>query len=319
MRILFIILVFLFTINHCGFAQYVVTGQVINASRDSTAVSDMPVLLAKMTPQANQPVILDTTKSAVNGHYRFQFENKDENATYFTAGDYTGVRYYSNSAEFANGNAQTVLVVHDITHSADKVTTFMHHIIVDDMGESVHFRETHVLNNPGNATITHVFEHPDAGAALFEFPLPACARHAEPVAPQAPGELVAESGNVIDRGIMPPGNRQVTYTYECPWQKNSVRISATIRRPTRSFDVFIANPHVTVFSEQLKDLGDFQIRGHNYHRYGIRTPDPGLAVPFELRRSGKHLQSPYPAILLTAGLLALGLVASYIQRKNNRV
>jgi len=314
MKTLFTI-IFILTATQLGFAQYTLTGQVLNGSQDSTAVADMPVLLAKMSPQDNTPVILDTTQSAANGNYRFQFGDKNENATYFTAADFAGVRYYSGLAEFTNSNAQVQLVVHDTTHSTANISTFMHHIIVDDMGESVHFRETHVLNNPGNATITNVFEHPDAGPATFEFTLPSCAENVEPVSPQVPGELVAGSGSVIDKGVMPPGNRQVTFTYECRWEKNRINVTTTILRPTRSFDVFVANPHVKVFSEQFQDLGNFNIRGHNYHRYGVRTPDTGMAVRFELRRSSEHLQSPLPAIGLTAGLLALGLAASFVQRK----
>ena len=303
--------------QHAALAAYRIQGRIINASRDSAAVAAIQVHLQKIKSNDTVPTELLQTQSLSSGKYRFTVQNIDSASTWFAAVDYQGVRYYSNGINWKD-NRHTQhqdIVVYDSTHSSADVSEFMHHIFIDNLGRTIRFRESRVLNNPGKKAITNAIHNQHIGNATLQFELPQTAINFVPTSSRAAGEIIRHGQFVFDKTIMLPGNKQVSYSYEIPWRGETMPVSFTVEHPSRTFNLFISDPNITLVSSRLTDNGPFSIRGITYHRYGLNNMAKGSKISFMLRRAGgEHKQSATMAITLTIFLLVLALVIGYTRK-----
>ncbi|NIA30098.1 MAG: hypothetical protein GWP06_09330 [Actinobacteria bacterium] len=300
--------------QHSALAEHIIRGRIIDGTRDSSAVASIQVHLQKIEKTDVNPAGLQQTRSLSSGNYRFTVQNIDSLSTWFAAVDYQGVRYYSHGTNFKAGTnpLQQDIVVYDSTHSAADVNTLMHHIFIDNLGKTVRFRESFVLNNPGKKAITHAIHNQHIGGATLQFELPQTAVN---FAATSSREIIQHGQFVFDKTIMLPGNKQVSYSYEIPWKGNSLPVSFTVDQPSRTFNLFISDPNMTLVSAQLADDGPFSIRGNTYHRYGLDNIAKGTRISFTLRRAGGgQAQSSTRIIILTVVLLGLALVIGYVRK-----
>jgi hypothetical protein len=309
------LLSFLFPEKSVG--QAIFHGVVINASQDSVAIARLTVYLLQMQSEEGPATEAQTTTSA-QGRFQFVIAKADTAATYLAAADYQAVRYYSDGVKFSGSpsSQNASIVVYDTTHTADAIRTMMHHLIIEDAGETIVLRETRILNNSGNKTIMSVMGDSLTGESTFRFSLPFTARNVAPVSSGMGDDLVSLGHFVYDKGVVPPGNRQVSYSYEIPWQRDAATVSIDISQPTRTFDVFISNPQLNFASEQLQDEGPFVIRGVSYRRYGTQNLSAGSQIRFVVSRSSQAKETPMPAILVTAVILLGGLLFALSKTKS---
>ncbi len=291
----------------------VISGRVINATQDSAALPAAEVLLQKATSNS-APLPVAQTITSRQGIFRFSLDRVDVSATYYIASDFQGVRYFSDAVKLEQGKSIDVdLTVRDSTHSTKGVEAFMHHIMINDNGAILQFRETHVLNNPGDKTITQAFVDETVGPALFKFPLPPMAQNFQPISTH---DLIKEGHYVYDRGVFLPGKKTLAFAYQMPMHKKQLPVTIHIPQTARTFDIFVGSDNIVVNSEQLQDYGKFNIRGTQYHRYGAANVDAGAAIKFTIRRAGPEMppQSPTLALTLTAGLLLISVAYSLSQK-----
>ena len=318
MKLIYIAAV-LFFASQLGHAAEI-GGRVRNASQDSVSVPGMKIFLLQVTQNAQAPTQAAETVSDRSGSFRFGVDAVDAASTYYASTDFQGVRYFSDGLVLtADQSLNMTLVVHDSTHSAKGVDAFMHHIIIDDLGGSLQFRETHVLNNPSGQTITQTLRDETVGPALFKFRLPAGATNFTPISAHSAEEMVREGEFVYDRTIFLPGQKTISFAYEIPIAQKTAHIHANAAHDARTFDVFIGSENLTVESNQLEDYGMFSISGTQYHRYGASNVDAGTDIAFSVMRSGGSMpkQTPALALVLTSALLLIGLFESRIKKKKN--
>ncbi len=304
-----------------SFSMYAATinGRVVNATHDSSGVASIQVHLQKMTQQQQIPAEVTATETNNRGQFRLSLDENDAAATFFAAVDFQGVRYFSDGFELTNAPGDLAVVVYDSTHSAAGVEAFMHHIIIDDFGDVLQFRETRVLSNPGNKAITEAVLEEHIGPALFQFHLPAGAVNFTPLSARSNEELIQHGHYAIDRGIFLPGNKTVSFGYELPMGGNTLPLVINVTHEARTFDLFLGSDNIRIDSPQLTDNGKFDIRGKSYHRYGVANVAAGTDIQFTVRRIGKaaHEQSPTLAITLTAALLFIGLAIGYTRKEKS--
>ena len=319
MKFLYIIGLILF--NIAAMQAATITGVVINATQDSSIVPAVTVYVQKMSAQSQTPINVTETKTNNRGRFNFSIADADSAFIYFAAVDFQGVRYVSDGVHPNQSNANLALVVYDSTHSTAGVEAFMHHIIVDDFGDIIQFRETRVLSNPTKKTITEAFTEEHLGPALFQFHLPAGAINATPLSGQTEGDLIQHHHYMVDRGIFLPGDRTVSFGYELPMQKKSLDVVVNATHPAKTFDLFVGSENITIDSPQLTDKGMFDIRGTQYHRYGVANVSAGANIQFRIRRIGSaaHEQSSGLVIILSTTLLILGLVISFTRKDKSTV
>lgn len=76
-------------------AQERIGGRVVNGTQDSSAVSNTTVHLQKMTANASMPEEVTDTQTNRTGQFEFTLDAVDEQATYFVATNFEGIRYFS--------------------------------------------------------------------------------------------------------------------------------------------------------------------------------------------------------------------------------
>ncbi len=298
-----------------------ISGYVKNASRDSIGVPSLTVGLQVLHGGEQAPHEVLSTQSGKKGYFVFSDVNFDSSSTYFVAVDYQGVRYYSNgfmAAHQAAIPAQNIILF-DSTQSTNMVSAVMHHLIIDDLGDAASFRETRVMNNPTNFAVTNAIKDSIVGDAIFKFQLPVLARNVQPLSQRMQHEFVQHGNFLFDRGIALPGNRQISYAYEIPWQKSDANVSLDFSYMTRTFDVFLSDENLSITSAQLTDQGPFNIRGTQYKRYGTGQIPPGTRIKFTVHRLGKTSSFSSFTILLTGFLLSLGIAFALVfKSKENK-
>jgi hypothetical protein len=311
-------LVLISAISMSAAASAQISGRIVNATRDSSGVSAVTVRLQKMTSGSQMPVEVEETTTNSRGNFRFKVQGDDQTATFFAAVDFQGVRYFSEGAQLAEGSENDLtLVVYDSTHSADNVEAFMHHIIVDDFGDVLQFRETRVLNNSSNKTITEAIVEEHIGKALFRFRLPKGATNFTPLSSRTNDEIVQHGQYAIDRGIFTPGNKTISFGYEIAMPGQNIPLTFSTTHPTKAFDFFVSSENIVIDAPQLTDHGPFDIRGKRYFRYGSPNLQSGAKIELVIRRVGKpprELSSTLP-IGLTAALLLLGLSIAFLRKE----
>lgn len=292
-----------------------IDGRVINATRDSLAVSNILVALQKLTAGDAAPQPVGTQTTGRLGNFNFNVTEPDT-ADYFVTADYLGVRYFSNGLKLINGaNDLQTVVVYDTTRSTAQVTALMHHILIDDLGESLQLRETRVLNNPTTKTIIAPSTASET-EGIFRFPLPPGAVDFTPLSGPI-GEDLIESGNAaVDRGVFIPGNKTVAYAYQLPLQK-SQQTMFSIPHAARMFDLFVNSNSLRIESPQLTDLGEFTIRGLSYRRYGASNLPADSQVRVAFVRTGAARATSSSIILLLSGLLLVAGLASGLSRRRS--
>lgn len=316
MKNFFILIYFLLTFTFVE-ANTLIRGQLVNASHDSAAIAGYPVSLQKMTEQSHVPEMVSDTQTDQRGFFDFTATITDS-VSYFISTDFQDVRYFSDAINSKQNLQQIVaLTVYDSTHSTSSVSGLMHHLIIDDLGQTLQFRETQVLQNSSNKTITQAISDDHVDAALFKFSIPTIAISFQPLSSRTAGEFEQHGHFVYDKGIFLPGNKTISYAYEIPLQRKTVAISITPVHNTRTFDIFLSNENIIIESDQLVNHGPFNIRGTQYFRYGIENANAGTPIRFSLSRSKSSSLSPYFTIILTA--LFLGLALSYGLIKNKKI
>ena len=292
----------------------VITGRVMNATRDSVGVRNVSVYLLQFKSGETQTRDLGETRTSARGVFRFTVQSPDTTTTYFAAVDYLGVRYFSHGTHFHGGadKVEQNVVVYDTTNSAANVEELMHHVFIDNVGRAAQLREMHILNIPGKRTLINAITDDNGQKATFKFDYPINATRFTGQSDHA-AQVYQFGRNVFVRGYALPGTRQIAYSYEIPWQKNTASVSLGVSYPTRTMDIFISNPKLILVSDQLQDLGPFTIRDVKYRRYGAENLTVGSKLSFRVVRMVNIDDSPLATIVLTSFLLIAGLLFSFYQ------
>jgi len=288
-----------------------ISGRVVNASQDSSGVTGATVLLQRVT--ASTPTPLAKTETDHRGEFRLVVNDLTPPFLFYLAVDFSGVRYVSDEFSLTDSrNVNITLTVHDTTHSTEGVDAFMHHIFIDHHGRSLLIRESHILNNPGTKTIINSMTDNNLGPALFKFRLPPGAFNFQPLSAPSSHELTRNGDTVLDRGVLIPGKKTISFAYEIPMMHKQLHISAHVPHSARTFDLFLGSKNLAVTSSQLEDYGPFIISGEEYHRYGASNVDADSEIPFTIKKRGIQTpqQTPTLALTVTATLLLIGLILS---------
>jgi len=294
-------------------------GRLLDGSRDSSGVAGATVTLQFFTAE-HPPRDLATQTTGGNGAFSFRFTAPDSGASCIAMVEHQGVRYYSDQDELrANSAVRHDIVQYDSTQDSRGISVLMHHIIIQDQGESLSLRETRVLNNPANHTILNALADGHETGALLKITLPPWAQHITPMAGQFGTELQVHGNLVYDTGVFQPGNRQISFTYELPWKGDRATLAVQVDQPTRSLDLFLPQSGFRLEGSGVSDLGPFTIRGTSYQRYGVDNAMPGSRLQLQVVRLSTPPQElpPWLTLAATAALLVFGvsLARVYTRRR----
>ena len=312
---LLVALIILTTTVH---GQNVLSGRVINASKDSASVSGAVVKLQLMQAHGQMHRTIDSTRTDRRGHFRFRNISADSQATYFPTVDHHAVRYFGDAAVFKkSGDSRTsVVAVFDTTHSDKNLYTSMHHIFVDLGSDGAFAREVLILNNQGKRTIVAAADDSLADGATFGFTLPHGASAVEVLSGFTPNGHTVKGNRLLDFGVVVPGTKQVVYAYRLPFRNGLVAIHRQVDYDTRLFDLFIADQNLEVNSPDLEALGPFNIRNTVYQRFATENATRGERITFTVGgATGPLVPKSTAVIALTAIILITAVVSLNLTKK----
>ncbi len=304
----FAIVLIISSLSHAGSATF--SGRILNGTRDSSAVAGQAVALHYFKADAHAPQEIARTLSAGNGRYIFSIPALDTSAHYLATSEYQGVAYYSDPAHFsASARFHYDIVLFDSTHSAAGVVGLMHHLFLQDAGEGLAVRETRVLNNPTSKTIIDAIQDTHGHSGILRIDLASWTQEITPIAGRFGSDLMVHEHTLYDVGVFEPGNRQLSFAYQLPWQKDRALLVVEIGHPTRSVDFFVDDQGLSLQGEGLSDHGPFSIRGTAYHRYGLSDVPAGTRLQLQVVRQSVAAESlpPWLTLLATAVLLLFGI------------
>lgn len=297
-------------------AQAVFRGQVLNGTQDSSAVSGLTVELQGFGPKDSVPRNMASQSTNRNGSFRFTLSDADSALTYYNSVNFQGVRYFGQPSQIKEPQQiiESTIVVYDSTHAIDAVKNLMHHVFLQDMGEVLLVRESRVLANESSKAIISSSADRNSTSSTLSYSLPARAQRFEAGSRQLASQLIVSEGRILDQGILLPGNRQISYTYQIPWQGDRIHFNLPIEYPTRSLEIFSASPNMTLSSDAIRNMGPFSIRDVAYQRYHVESPQRNTEFSLLITRQGFAKESPIPYILTTSLLLIVGLLLVKTQK-----
>ena len=290
--------------------EVIFSGRLLDGSRDSTGVAGEAVALQLLRDDGHPPREVETRRTGAGGAFSFRISSPDTGAFYLAMVEHQGVRYYSDQASFAESEeVRHDIVRFDSTRSNREIIVLMHHLFVQDLGEVLALRETRVLHNPAARTILDAIADGHEAGAILRVKLPSWAQKITPIAGRFGADLHLHGTDLYDAGVFEPGNRQISFTYELPWQRDRATLVIEVEQPTRSLDLFIGQEGLHLEGEGLTSHGPFTIRGTVYQRYGIENVHPGTRVQLQVTRQPQDSKTlpPWVTLAATGSLLLLGI------------
>jgi 5-hydroxyisourate hydrolase-like protein (transthyretin family) len=304
----------------------IIEGQVTNGTAGAPAesVAGLDVTLYEVADGTAE--LVATTTSDGDGWFRFEGLATEPDRSYRFQLEYEGIVYGAVSGFPADDTLLHVAAtVYEITASDSNIAVDRHHVVVDFAAGGALFQELYIFNNTGDKI--YVGE----GGTTLRFSLPDGAADVTFSDAETVAHFVETDGGLASVRPVMPGQGEVTYSYDLPYDGTALTVSRRVLYPTSSMDLLVANTGVQAESRQMVYQGLSGGAESAYQHFSAEDL-PGDAV-VELRLSGslqgagvpalprpswsRGLQEVGPAIALVMGLLGALLAFALMRRRRS--
>ena len=244
-----------------------VEGQVVNGTEGGAEIgTGLPVTLYVFDASLEEQFL--TTETDADG--RFVFEGLDTSALleYWVEASYQNVSYGTeNLLQFDEGQTalETTVTVYETTTDDADVRLDLVHVFAESFGEVLRISETHLFGSTGD----HAYigeEQADGRRETVFVPVPGGS------VGFALGEGIPEdrfsdaSGGLVDSEPVRPGNlmSEVRFSYHLMASGSSILLERSFAYPVSSLTVLVAQPGLSLDSEQLQSMGMQLIQDRQY-------------------------------------------------------
>jgi hypothetical protein len=262
----------------------VIEGQVVNGTQGGAEIGAGIAINLHIFDASLEEQILSTETDADG---RFHFDGLDTTSTlqYWVEAIYLNVAYGSEDLlEFADGQTvlETTVTVYETTEDDAGVQLDLVHIFAESFGEVLRISETHLFGSTEDRTYIGG-ENADGRRETVFVPVPADA------VGFALGEGVAEDrfatvdGGLIDSEPVQPGTlmSEVSFSYHLMADTAPIVLERSFAYPVTALTVLVAQPGLSLASEQLESMGTQLIQDSQYEIFTGQSIDPGMPVVFE--------------------------------------
>ena len=261
----------------------VLEGQVVNGTEDGSQMgAGIPVNLYLFGGSLEEQIL--STETDADG--RFLFEGLDTTATleYWVEANYQGVTYGAEDLfQFAEGEAtlEASVTVYETTEDDSDVRLDLVHIFAESFGEVLRISETHLFGSTGDRS--YIGEENAEGQPETVFiPLPADAVGFA-LGEGIPEErFVAADGGLIDSEPVRPGTlmSEVRFSYHLVATGKPISLERSFAYPVTNLTVLVAQPGLSLTSEQLGSMGSQLIQDRQYEVFSGQNLEPDTPVEF---------------------------------------
>jgi hypothetical protein len=259
----------------------ILEGQVLNGTEGGAEIgAGIPVNLYLFDASLEEQIL--TTETGADG--RFAFEGLDTSAMleYWVEATYDGVSYGAEKLlQFTDGETtlDTMVTVYETTGDDSEVRLDLVHIFAESFGEVLRISETHLFGNSGDQA--YIGEETDGGRRETVFvPLP------EDSVGFALGEGIPEdrfavaSGGLIDSEPVRPGTlmSEVRFSYHLMASGSAMSLERSFAYPVTNLTVLVAQPGLSLGSEQVQSTGTQMIQGRQYEIFAGENLGPDTPV-----------------------------------------
>jgi hypothetical protein len=261
----------------------VLDGQVTNGTDGGPEIgAGVPVAL-HIYEAGNESASLETVTDA-NGAFRFEGLDTNPDLEYWPEATYLGVSYSNDTPyQFSSGETKlnAALTVYETTEDDSAITLDSAHFIMESYGQVLRISEIHLYGNTGDRTY---IGHADAeGQRTTVFiPLPDGAVGLAFDEETAADRFIEVDGGIQDTEPVVPGQETslAYFSYHLVVSGTQVPLDRRFSYPVTTLNILVAQPGLSLSSDQLQDMGLQSFQGQNYGFFALGglMPDETLSM-----------------------------------------
>jgi hypothetical protein len=263
----------------------VVEGQVVNGTAGGTEPgSGLTVVLHVYRGDLEEDP-LETTTDA-EGRFRFDGLDTDASLEYWPEAVYRGVPFSSAEPLRFGGEPTTLstaITVYETTEDDRAIRLDSVHIIAESFGEMLRISEIHLYGNKGDRAYVGSEGETGQGATVF-IPLPKQAVGVAFGEGEAADRFVEVEGGLASTDPVPPGPESslIFFSYHLMVTGETIPLERRFSYPVTNLNMLVAQPGLTLNSEQLQSMGIEPFQGRQYELYGASdlAADAPLVLEF---------------------------------------
>jgi hypothetical protein len=245
----------------------IIEGQLVNGTAGGQDPgSGLTVLLHVFRGELEE----GTLETATDAEGRFSFDGLDTDAglEYWPEATYRGVSFSgAEPLQFGGepSTASTTITVYETTDDDSALRLDSVHMIAESFGEVLRISEIHLLGNTGD----RVYVGPDGDAAQGEtvfIPLPEQGVGVAFGDGVAADRFVEVEGGLADTAPVLPGSESsvIFFSYHLVVTGETVPLERRFSYPVTNLNILVAQPGLTLSSEQLQSMGIELFQGQQY-------------------------------------------------------
>ena len=290
-----------------GQVRFSVEGRVVRvAAGDTTPVAGLKIVVHEVGHLRQGPV--DSLQSDRQGGFRFRFST-DTGSVVLVSARYAGIEYFSEPVPIEVGRRAVtgLAVIVSDTSSTTRIDVASRHVVIGRPNEdgTRPVLEIVILENRGG--FTRVGADSAGGSWVGRIPAEAL-QFSVGEGAYSPEALTRRGDSVVLAAPLPPGEKQVLYSYALPARLTAARLPVEDSIGQLTLLVEELDRRVSGGSLVLADTQQFE--GRSFQRWtGAAGPDDAIEIRFG-RGGGSVglvlLVGAMTLLLATAALVALG-------------
>lgn len=263
----------------------ILEGQVVNGTAGGPDIgAGIPVMLLVL--QGDTKLDALETSTGADGSFRFEGLDTDASLEYWPEVVYLEVPY-SGAEPYRFDGGETTLVttitVYETTDDDSTIGLDSVHLIAESFGEMLRVSEIHLVGNSGDRTyIGRAAESGQSTTVSILLPENAVGVAFEQ---DTSGERFVEAeAGVLDTEPVPPGQETslVFFSYHLPVTGETIPLERRFAYPVSTLSALVAQPDLTLRSDQLEARGPESFQGRQYEFYVSQDLASGAPLVMEL-------------------------------------
>jgi hypothetical protein len=263
----------------------VLVGQVANGTAGGPQVGEGVAVTLHVFQAGAESASLETTTDA-SGAFRFEGLDTNPELEYWPEADYLGV-LYSNDTPYQFTTGQTsldaALTVYETTEDDSAITLDSAHFIMESFGQVLRISEIHLYGNTGDRTYVGHSDETGQRTTLF-IPLPENAVGLAFDQETSPDRFIEVDGGIQDTEPVPPGQETALayFSYHLVVNSEQVPLERRFAYPVTTLNILVAQPGLTLTSDQLQNMGLQSFQGQNYDFFALGGLMPDTPLTMQL-------------------------------------
>lgn len=293
-----------------------IEGKLINGTSGGGSVADQVVTLKTFLNDAE--LTSATANTDAEGNFAFGELPTDPDHSYQLIITYQQAEYDGDRIVFDAGETvkPVEIVVYDATTSSEALKVMMSHTVVYVEQGSLLVSEYLLLVNDSDHTYIGARELNPGVRETLTFTLPAKATGLQAKTGFMECCIYNSEDGFIDSMAVPPGGKELAYSYRVEYQGTDYAFSRNVDYPTLNYNLLVQSPNVEIISGNLEPAGPLTIQDVQFNHFSGGDLAAGDVVSAQLSGLPGSVNRLNPGwVLLFLAVLAVGFTFFYLRSR----